>query len=83
MHKIMIVDDVFTTLGSVNFDNRSFSINGEVNINIIDPTVTRAYLKSFNDDLAHSKPLTAEEFRSRPFYIKLVDYIAGTLRSQF
>jgi cardiolipin synthase len=79
----MIVDDIFTTLGSVNFDNRSFSINDEVNINIIDPAVARAFLKSFNDDLAHSKPLTLEEFHERPFYIKLVDHISGVLRSQF
>jgi cardiolipin synthase len=81
--KIMIVDDVFTTLGSVNFDNRSFSINDEVNINIVDTTVASAFMKSFNDDVAHSKPLTLEEFRGRPFYIKIADHLCGMLRSQF
>ncbi len=80
--KIMIVDDVFTTMGSINFDHRSFSINDEANINIIDAKVAGEFLKSFNDDLAHSKPLTLEEFRDRPFYIKIADHIAGTLRSQ-
>ncbi len=81
--KIMIVDDIFTTMGSVNFDNRSFSINDEVNINIIDRAVTRAFLKSFDDDLAHSRPLTAREFHARPFYAKWLDSAAGLLRSQF
>ncbi|MEO6994365.1 MAG: cardiolipin synthase [Lacunisphaera sp.] len=80
--KIMIVDDLFTTMGSINFDNRSFSINDEANINIIDAKVAGNFIKSFNDDLARSKPLTLDEFRNRPFYIKLADHIAGTLRSQ-
>jgi cardiolipin synthase A/B len=81
--KVMIVDDVFTTLGSVNFDNRSFSINDEVNINIIDPAVASAFMKSFNNDLAHSKPLTLEDFHARPFYVKIADHICGAFRSQF
>ena len=81
--KIMIVDDLFTTMGSVNFDNRSFAINDEVNINVIDAAVTKSFLKSFEDDLAHSKPLTREDFESRPFYIKLADQFAGWFRSQF
>jgi cardiolipin synthase len=78
----MIVDDIYTTMGSINFDNRSFSINDEANINIIDADVAADFIKSFNDDLAHSKPLTLQEFRDRPFYIKIADHIAGTLRSQ-
>lgn len=81
--KVMIVDDVFTTFGSVNFDNRSFAINDEVNINVVDVDVANAFLKSFNDDRAHSKPLTREEFENRPFYIKIADHICGLFRSQF
>ena len=81
--KIMIVDEVYTTMGSINFDNRSFSINDEVNINIVDPEVAAAFLKSFNNDLAHSRPLTLEEFQGRPFYVKIADYICGAFRSQF
>lgn len=81
--KVMIVDDVFTTFGSVNFDNRSFAINDEVNINVVDVDVARAFLKSFNDDRAHSKPLTREEFEGRPFYTKIIDQICGLFRSQF
>ncbi len=81
--KVMIVDDVFTTFGSVNFDNRSFAINDEVNINVVDVDVAHAFLKSFNDDKAHSKPLTLEDFQNRPFYIKIADHICGLFRSQF
>jgi cardiolipin synthase A/B len=81
--KLMIVDDAFLTLGSVNFDNRSFSINDEVNINVVDPAVVSAFLVGYNDDLKHSKPLTREEFEARPFWQKIIDQTAGVFRSQF
>jgi cardiolipin synthase A/B len=81
--KVMIVDDTFMTLGSVNFDNRSFSINDEVNINVIDRATVRAFQRSFADDLAKSTPLTPEEFTGRPFYIKLADHFCGMFRALF
>jgi cardiolipin synthase len=80
--KMMIVDDIFLTIGSVNFDNRSFGINDEVNINILDREVTRAGIKLFEQDKQASKPLTLEEFRARPWWQKRVDWICGLFRSQ-
>lgn len=81
--KVMIVDDIFVTLGSVNFDNRSFSINDEVNINVIDRATARDFQKSFTSDLAKSTPLTPEEFRARPAYVKVADHFCGLFRALF
>jgi cardiolipin synthase len=81
--KTMIVDDVFLTIGSTNFDNRSFNINDEVNINVLDRGVVRDHLRLFESDLQHSRPLTVEEFRNRPWWIKLADHFCGIFRSQF
>lgn len=81
--KMMIVDDAFVTLGSVNFDNRSFSINDEVNINVLDTAVARACLVGFKADMKDSKRLTREEFEARPLWIKVLDHLAGPSRSQF
>ena len=80
--KVMIVDDVFLTIGSVNFDNRSFGINDEVNINVVDPDVARAGVRLFETDLHDSRPLTLEEFRGRPWWQKQVDRFCGLFRSQ-
>lgn len=80
--KIMIVDDIFLTIGSVNFDNRSFGINDEVNVNVLDPGVARAGRRMFEDDIRHSSPLTLEEFRDRPGWEKLTDQFCGLFRSQ-
>lgn len=80
--KIMIVDDAFLTIGSVNFDNRSFGINDEVNINVLDPGVVRTARQMFEDDVRHSRPLTFEEFRARPTWQKVIDHFCGLFRSQ-
>jgi cardiolipin synthase len=80
--KMMLVDDLFFTIGSVNFDNRSFGINDEVAVNTLDPGLARSALRLFESDLAHSKPLTLDEFRSRPWWQKIVDHFCGLFRSQ-
>jgi cardiolipin synthase len=80
--KMMIVDDLFLTIGSVNFDNRSFGINDEVAVNTLDAGVARAGRALFESDLAHSTPLTLEEFLARPTWQKLTDHFCGLFRSQ-
>jgi cardiolipin synthase len=76
------VDDAFLTIGSVNFDNRSFGINDEVNINVLDPAVVRDGRRIFEDDVRNSRPLSFEEFQRRPWWQKLADHFCGMFRSQ-
>jgi cardiolipin synthase A/B len=80
--KVMIVDDLFVTIGSVNFDNRSFAINDEVNLNLVDEAAARDHVRVFEDDLKHSKPYTREEHEGRPWYVKTSDRFCGLFRSQ-
>src|SRR5262249_56135331 len=68
--KTMVIDDVLVTIGSANFDNRSFSINDEVTLTVLDARVAADHLRIFADDLAHSQRFTREEFESRPLYVK-------------
>lgn len=80
--KTMSVDGVFVTIGSVNFDNRSFSINDEIALNVLSTPFAADFERIYEDDLKHSKPLTPQEFEGRPFYIKLLDKFCGLFRSQ-
>lgn len=80
--KVMMVDDLFTTVGSTNFDNRSFGINDEVNVNILDAGVARRSRRIFEADLTRSRPITLAEFEARPLAIKLIDHFCGLFRSQ-
>ncbi|MEO5803925.1 MAG: cardiolipin synthase [Verrucomicrobiota bacterium] len=80
--KVIIVDDLFVSAGSVNFDNRSFRLNDEANINVLDKKFAEAQIRIFDDDKKKSSALTTAMLQSRPWYSKLADYSAGFLRSQ-
>jgi cardiolipin synthase len=73
---------IFLTIGSINFDNRSFGINDEVNANVLDARTAGEALRLFRDDARKSQPLSLEEFEQRPFYVKLADHFCGLFRSQ-
>lgn len=80
--KLMIVDDMFVSAGSVNFDNRSFSLNDEANFNVLDEKFAREHVKIFEQDKADSEALTFQELNGRPKLQKFADACAGLLRSQ-
>ena len=77
MHsKIMVVDGIMSTVGSTNIDQRSFSLNAEVNAFIIDETFARELIGHFNKDLKDSYLLTIEELLARPWYVKVLCSLA-------
>jgi cardiolipin synthase len=80
--KVMVVDDLWTTVGSTNFDNRSFRLNDEANLNILDPDFARSQAEVFERDKARSRRITLEEWRNRPLTEKLKEHAAGLLRAQ-
>lgn len=80
--KSMVVDDLLVTIGSVNFDNRSFSINDEILASFMDRRVAAKHRQMFERDIQRSKPLSFEEYKNRPIYIKAFDHFAGLFRSQ-
>ncbi len=81
--KAMVVDDIFVTVGSANFDNRSFAINDEDALNIIDPAVARAHLQAFEHDVTQSRPVSWDAFQHRSIFLRLADQFCGLFRSQF
>lgn len=80
--KVMVVDEVWTSVGSTNFDNRSFRLNDEANLNILDPDFARGQTRMFDLDKARSKQLTLEWWRSRPWHQRAAEWLAGLLRLQ-
>jgi cardiolipin synthase A/B len=80
--KSMVTDRALLTIGSANFDNRSFSINDEVTLGVIDRKVAAENVRIFENDIKNSKLLTREEFEARPLYVKILDHVCGWFRSQ-
>ena len=67
MHtKSMIVDGVWSMVGSANFDNRSLELNDEMNLAVSDPGLARRLLEDFEQDLQRAKKLDLNEWRRRP-----------------
>jgi cardiolipin synthase len=80
--KVMTVDGLWVTVGSTNFDTRSFSTNDEANLNVHDREFAREQERIFEQDLESSRRITLEEWKRRPFSEKLWEHAMGLLSSQ-
>ena len=80
--KVMVVDDLWTSAGSTNFDNRSFAVNDEANLNIYDGAFARAQTGIFDEDLRQSRRISLAEWEQRPWVEKLWEHTVGLLGSQ-
>ena len=80
--KVIIVDDVWVSVGSTNFDDRSYRLNDEANLNIYDAAFAAEQVKVFENDRSKSRLMTRSEFKNRSAVGKMLDEIAGTLRRQ-
>ncbi len=80
--KVVIVDEVWTSVGSTNFDNRSFRLNDEANLNILDAGFASGQVEVFEEDKRLSRPITLEEWRRRPWTERVGDRVAGLVRLQ-
>ena len=80
--KVMIVDERWVSVGSTNFDTRSFSVNDEVNLNVYDRDFALAQARIFEDDLKRSRRVSLEEWEKRPLAEKLWEHAMGLLSSQ-
>jgi len=77
--KIMIVDDIFSSVGTANMDIRSFDKNFEVNALIYDEKASLELRSQFMEDLSRSKPIDFKEFLKRPFSHKILEASARLL----
>jgi cardiolipin synthase len=81
MHaKSMVVDGVWSYVGSMNFDNRSLSFNDESLLVALDPAVGAQMNSIFMDDIKWSKEMKLDEFRKRPLSNKILEWGAQKLR---
>ncbi|HEY6065956.1 MAG TPA: phospholipase D-like domain-containing protein [Thermoanaerobaculia bacterium] len=80
--KVMVVDDLWVSVGSTNFDNRSFRLNDEANLNVYDADFAREQTDVFERDRAKARRVTFDEWKHRPLWEKIVEHVSGLFRSQ-
>ena len=80
--KVLVVDGLWTSVGSTNFDNRSFRLNDEANLNVLDAAFAARQLADFEADLERARRITYEEWESRPWKEKAMERFFALFRLQ-
>jgi cardiolipin synthase len=80
--KALMVDGGFVSVGSTNFDHRSFLLNDEANLNVIAPDLAQTMCDLFEVDWAKGMRVELQTWRQRSGREKLMERIAVLFRSQ-
>lgn len=73
--KIAIFDGVWSVVGSTNLDNRSFGINDEVNVAVLDPEIASRLTHDFEEDTQQSRRVSLEDWQKRPLSERLLEMV--------
>ena len=83
MHnKLLIVDSEMVSVGSTNFDVRSFRLNDEASLNVYDRELAARMTREFEKDLAQTRAYTYETWAARPLREKLLERFVLPIKSQ-
>jgi len=83
MHcKVLVIDGVWSSVGSANFDDRSFRLNDEANLNVFSTELAREQIVLIDADIQNSRRMVLKKWRHRKFGRRINERLALLLRSQ-
>lgn len=74
--KVMLIDDDVATVGTANFDNRSFRLNFEITVVVVEPKFTKDVEQMFEDDFSNSRLMELNEYDTKPYWFKVAVRLA-------
>lgn len=80
--KVMIVDDILVSFGTANWDSRSLRLNDEIIVNVLDSEFAAEQRALLQRDIARSKLITYEDWKTRPFWERFFDRLSGATRDE-
>lgn len=80
--KVMVVDGLWSSVGSTNFDNRAFRLNDEANLNVYDANFAAKMVATLEADREKSVEVRLETWRARSWTTKLGDRFWALFRQQ-
>lgn len=80
--KVMVIDGAWTSVGSANFDERSFRLNDEANLNVFSEELAREQIAQIEEDISHSKKMILRRWAKRAFTRRIYERLALMMRSQ-
>ncbi len=72
--KTFVIDGQWSTIGSMNFDNRSMALNDEATLMVLDETIGAEMNQIFANDLRHADEITLDRFRHRSVFQRLLEF---------
>ncbi|MDB4876539.1 MAG: Phospholipase D-like domain protein [Gemmatimonadetes bacterium] len=75
--KTIVADGTWSSVGSMNFDNRSMAFNNESNLVVLDAGFGAKMDSVFNDDLRNSKEIKLDEFKRRSVWSKMIESVSA------
>jgi cardiolipin synthase A/B len=83
MHcKVLVIDGVWSSVGSANFDDRSFRLNDEANLNVFSEALAQEQIRLIDEDIRQSRRMVLRKWRNRKFGRRVNERLALLLRSQ-
>jgi len=80
--KILVVDSLWSVVGSTNMDPRSFSLNDEVNLAVRDPLLAGQLERDFDRDVSQSSLVQYEVWRKRPLWERAGEWLGSIIERQ-
>ena len=81
--KTILVDEEVVSVGTCNFDYRSFYLNFEINLNIYNKEVVNSFKTQYYKDIVISKKLTFNDFKRRSIFTKVKESVCRLLSPIF
>jgi cardiolipin synthase len=81
--KTMVVDGLWSIVGSTNFDNRSFGLNDEVNVALRNSGLAENLEADCRADLEQSRRISYERWEARPIREKILEWVFRMFDRQF
>ncbi len=80
--KTMVVDGIFSTVGSANFDDRSFHLNEEINLFVYDPAFAALMKERYRRDESRCRPYTRAMWNARSLKKRVTEWLVAPFRSE-
>jgi cardiolipin synthase A/B len=80
--KIMVVDGLWSVVGSTNFDNRSFGLNDEVNLVTLDPELAKQLRSQFDTDITRGMRVNYDTWKKRSLWERGIEMVGFLIERQ-
>jgi cardiolipin synthase len=80
--KVTVVDGIWSLVGLTNLDSRSFGINDEINLAVLNSQVAERLIQDFDEDASHSKRVTLADWEKRSLFERVLEWIGWVFERQ-